>query len=443
MSTERSSKTLANFQGLFYAIFGFFAYIVVLFLDFLFKYPEIYFALYLVAGAYKADPRLTSISRFLDFTVFFELLTVFGTLYNIFRNRLKVVIPPRNVFLSYIFLLILGLVSLLYTIAPIYGVNKMLRFLLITSPGFFLGIILIRRRESLIRFMSVFILLAFIMVLDIISGGIKPGSLGFKEAFGSNYLAFGRITGIAGLLTLALFLLNKRLLYKLFFLILTGFLVFGLFISGGRGPLIAFFISMFLAFVYYTAYSFHIKNGSIFINKQNMKTLIHLFLFLLIISLIIFYFRDYFNTIFYRLSLLIKAEGDVIDRLNLYKSAWLSFKSSPLFGIGIGGFSVFYKGFDAVRGAYPHDIFLEFLSELGLLGFLSFVYILIKSISRSLVNIKLSNSETDTYLNLALFMVTIFMLINSSVSGDINDNRLLFVFMGLAFAYRRTLKNEE
>ena len=438
MSTSRPSKTLTNFQGLFDATFGFFAYIIVLFLDFLFKYPEIYFALYLVAGTYKADPRLTSITRFLDFTVFFEALTIFGTLYNIFRNRLKVVIPPRNVFLSYIFLLILGLASLLYTIAPIYGVNKMLRFLLITSPGFFLGIILIRRRESLIRFMSVFVLLAFIMVLNIINGGIKPGYFGFEKALGSNYLALGRIAGTAGLFTLALFLLNKRLLYKLFFLILTIFFVFGLFISGGRGPLIAFFTSMFLAFVYYIVHLFHIKNGLMVINKRNMKTLIYLFLFLLIIFLIIFYFRDYFNTIFYRLSLLRELRGEsTMERIARYKSALLSFKSSPLFGIGIGGFSVFYKGLDVVKGAYPHDIFLELLSELGLLGFLSFVYILIKSISRGLVNIKLSNSETDIYLNLALFMVMIFMLINSSVSGDINDNRLLFVFLGLAFAYRR------
>lgn len=109
----------------------------------------------------------------------------------------------------------------------------------------------------------------------------------------------------------------------------------------------------------------------------------------------------------------------------------------------MGVFSVFCSGYDASRGLYPHNIFLEITSELGFLGLFSFTFILLDSIMVAFRNIRNAKSKNDFYLTLALLMNLIFMLINSSVSGDINDNRLLFTFLGLVYAYRRITKYEE
>jgi len=128
----------------------------------------------------------------------------------------------------------------------------------------------------------------------------------------------------------------------------------------------------------------------------------------------------------------------------LYNTAINSLKDFPrnIVGLGIGGFSVFYNGYDAPRGLYPHNIFLEIGSELGILGLFAFIFVICKSIIVAFDNIKKSKLEWNYYINISLLMSLIFMLINSSVSGDINDNRLLFTTLGLIWARRRISNNE-
>lgn len=61
-----------------------------------------------------------------------------------------------------------------------------------------------------------------------------------------------------------------------------------------------------------------------------------------------------------------------IVRLVLYQSAIKMFESSPVFGIGLGNFIVSQDILE-VKGA--HNVFLNILAELGLLGLTSFLAI--------------------------------------------------------------------
>ncbi|MBE3128823.1 MAG: O-antigen ligase family protein [Actinobacteria bacterium] len=290
-----------------------------------------------------------------------------------------------------------------------------------------------------------FIILAIIMCFDIITGGLTPGEIGFHGAFGLDYLATGRIIGIAILAVISLFFVTKYKLYKFILLLIIGLFIFNVLVSGGRGPLIALVSSIVFLFIYLGINLLKIRRKKFVINKRNFRIILFMLLFFVLASFIVMYFSDYFLTIFHRLSLLENLEGSSIEtRLKLYNTAINSIKNFPrnIVGLGIGGFSVVYNGYDAPRGIYPHNIFLEIASELGFLALCAFIFIVYKSIAIVLSSIKKSKIEWDYYINISLLTMLIFMLINSSVSGDINDNRLLFNILGLIYAYRRILSNE-
>jgi len=403
----------------------------------LIKYPEITFALFLTAGVYKADLRLELIQQIIDLTIFFGFLSILGSIFNIYIRRIKFVIPTKQVLFPYFMIIILGFISLLYTPAPLYGTDKFLRFLTITSTALFLPFFLFQSEKAIRRFFIMFIILAISMVIDIFSKGLKPNEISFVTAFGSNYLALGRILGIAIIIVFFYFVFSARNFFsKLTFLLLIPIFLFGVFISGGRGPIVALTISIFTIFLYE---SFNLlKNALVLmkIKKDNLKSLIFIWAIIIIAVFLIIYFHDFFTTIFYRFKIL--TEGDcksATERLMRFEKAIESLLSFPqiITGLGIGGFSVYFAGFDDIRGDYPHNIFLEVGSELGIFGLIAIIYLIFSSFLKIIYQIKNEqvNNKIFYYTLLALF---IFMLINSSISGDINDNRLLFTIIGLIYA---------
>ena len=62
---------------------------------------------------------------------------------------------------------------------------------------------------------------------------------------------------------------------------------------------------------------------------------------------------------------------DFLQRGTMWKLAWSSFKTNPIFGVGIGEYSVQHGNyFSDASYPYPHNTMLEILAELGLIGFL-------------------------------------------------------------------------
>jgi hypothetical protein len=112
-------------------------------------------------------------------------------------------------------IIILGFISLPYTPAPLYGTDKLLRFLTITSTALFLPFFLFQSEKAIRRFFIMFIILAISMVIDIFSKGLKPNEIYFVTAFGSNYLALGRILGMAIIIVFFLFcIFSKKFSFK-------------------------------------------------------------------------------------------------------------------------------------------------------------------------------------------------------------------------------------
>lgn len=125
----------------------------------------------------------------------------------------------------------------------------------------------------------------------------------------------------------------------------------------------------------------------------------------------------------------------------LYKSAINAFFNKPVLELGIGGFSTYYTGVD--QRSYPHDIFLKIGSELGILRSISFLA-LVGFCFAYLMHLQ-RNSRNKKYIILPqqFLLLLLFMLLNSCVSGDINDNRAFFVWIGVAYALGNILRSEE
>jgi O-antigen ligase len=409
----------------------------------LFKYPEIYYTLFLTAGIYKADSRLEAIQQRIDLTVIFGFLSILGTIFNIYNRQIKFVIPTKQVIFPYSIIIFLGTISLLYTPAPIYGTDKFLRFLTITSLALFLPFFLFQSEKAIRRFFIMFIILAISMVIDIFSGGLKPNEISFVAAFSSNYLALGRILGIAVIIVFFYFAFSVRNVFaKLTWSLLIPIFMFGLFISGGRGPAVAGSLSI-LTIVLYESFNL-LKNSIIIrkIKKDNLESIFFICVIIIITVFLIIYFHDYFATIFYRLELLYEGESkSAIIRLMMIEKAIESTLSFPkiITGLGIGGFSVYFAGFDDIRGEYPHNIFLEVGSELGIFGLIAIVYLIFSSFLKIIYQLN-SEKVQKKYLYYTLLSLLIFMSINSSVSGDINDNRLLFTIIGIIHATNENKK---
>ncbi len=82
------------------------------------------------------------------------------------------------------------------------------------------------------------------------------------------------------------------------------------------------------------------------------------------------------------------------ERLHIWKCSWQMFLDHPILGIGLGAYPNIYFDY---KGANPwhlhsHNIFIQHLCEVGIIGLLSFIWLLIALFRESFVS-KLNNYE--------------------------------------------------
>ena len=123
-------------------------------------------------------------------------------------------------------------------------------------------------------------------------------------------------------------------------------------------------------------------------------------------------------------------------RLHLWGQAWRAFRDHPLFGIGTGGFGAINP-----IELYPHNILLETAAELGVLGLLLVLTLLVFTIRVLYRLVKRSEGEDRRRVALvtALFGSAV---VNASVSADITTNSTLWMLAGLALGLTRLLAPE-
>jgi len=133
---------------------------------------------------------------------------------------------------------------------------------------------------------------------------------------------------------------------------------------------------------------------------------------------------------------------DAAGRLDAWGLAWSASKSHPVLGIGYGNFPSLTLGTPewiaqelAPAGSSPHNFYFYLLSELGLVGLVSIVFIFISTVR---ANIQLRSTHALGYIGLTLS----FALTTALIDGFSDDSALygahagylLWLFIGMSEA---------
>jgi O-antigen ligase len=113
--------------------------------------------------------------------------------------------------------------------------------------------------------------------------------------------------------------------------------------------------------------------------------------------------------------------GTIGARVNFAGSAIEALKEHPIFGLGVGGWSIYYSEEQLYR--YPHDFVLEVAAEQGLLG-VSLLSALLLVLFRSAKRLVVCRLFAFVFPTLA------FIVIANIMTGDI-ENRQLWMWFGI------------
>jgi O-antigen ligase len=123
--------------------------------------------------------------------------------------------------------------------------------------------------------------------------------------------------------------------------------------------------------------------------------------------------------------------SSAVTRVDLYSESWQSIMLHP-WGTGWGSFEL-------LGGAdyrYPHNLVLETLVEMGWIAGAAFVgWVLWRCVA--------TWHHGGTFEGMAILGVTAFTFVNAMVSGDLNDNRVLFFSIGMGYALSMVARTEQ
>ena len=308
-----------------------------------------------------------------------------------------------------------------------YGLRKYLSFSLIIVPISFLIIEKFSRRDIKILILVLFSVSVLLLILGWINFGERLSQQGQRmSVMGGGPIVFGRWLLIGALI---LFVYPRvRIKYKF---ILIPLFVFMAFSAGSRGPVYTFIIILTI----YLLFTF---------KRTGFRSLIILFSFLFLFGAM----KLFDNMGYPTLDMLEKVDelgnptkrmkdpnikSARVDRIN--RSIELSIENPQ--GVGIGNWAeqtnkLTPLGQHHPEKEYPHNIFLELFNESSLLSFLVFFILIV----HLFVNAFNELIHRDDYLLKMSFLLLCFMLINTMISGDLSDSRLLFIFISIYISVR-------
>ena len=335
----------------------------------------------------------------------------------IFASFKKIIITSSKVYLLLFFASIVLITPILWTVygAEEYGVLKFFNFVLIAIP---LTLIILEKFD-VTDVKNIFILLlglSFLLLFLAVTGLFEtPRADGRISILGGGPIIFGRWMGF-GVLALFFLPLKRKILFRIFFISL--FIIYCL-ISGSRGP----FTALIICFLFY-----------LFIN---FKKIFLRFLLFSCALLLVFFSTNFSKDISKlgrtdRVFLNVSKKGgsnqSTQTRYELLDRSFKMMYSFPI-GVGAGNWQMKANEYDSTHlmaHEYPHNLFLEIINEYGILtGILLLIFIIKISFTSFAKMINHRNHNNSLYP--FLFFLWIFLLINSMISGSLNDSRLLFV----------------
>lgn len=393
-----------------------------------FYWPAAFLVLPIFAPQFKSLPGLGSVQSKVDLTLLAlccaALAILLHSILGTQRDQLTIgrFAGSAKQITAFFFFAIVVAGSYLYTPAPEYGGVKLVRFLLI--GGFFLlaPLYLIKEEEDFRHFALTFVLFAIAQSFLLFARVDRFTVNANPDETDVTRIGAGWLVGMALLLLLFYKVVLSPFWRKVLIVFAVPCLIGGLIASASRGAVFSVALAMIIL-------AFKLSRG------RSKIAILGLIIFTMICAGGAFYFlrgmgNGKYSEKFSELVALSHGEqtyGSGGERLAFYSAALREIPQRPILGIGVGGWSVYYYGLDARR--YPHNLFLEVSVEEGLIGILALCTFL-----WSIWNANRELWEITGVEFAVLSGLLIFALTSTMFSGDLDDDRLLWLWSGMVLA---------
>lgn len=310
-----------------------------------------------------------------------------------------------NKFVLIIILLICLLTSAFFSLNPSHGFLKVLLIFVSYTPLIIISMLVFFDKQNFIRFVHILIIIA--SLASLISIVIAPFNQSTTYVFSFNrwsHVVFSRMIGLALLSNIYLLLNEPR--HKQLLPLSSILLSIGLVYSGARGAFLAVILSSLFLLI---------------LNRTPIvrKVLISLPVIGAILLGLLFTIYSGNERIVDTGRMILSSkniDSSLQTRIAAFELSFKMWMEAPFFGNGLGGFNSFYETNLPQKILYPHNIILEILCELGIFGFLLFLFFIV-SIFRKIWSL---NHEFITFF--------IYGICLSMFSKDLTSNPLVFIF---------------
>lgn len=385
---------------------------------------EVFFLLFLFAGVYKAAPLFSALP--IDLTaVFLGISAVTGGCI-IAKHRLLIQTGAAQLLFLWLAFLTYYTATLLWTPGSDYALAKVLLLWGPTTWALVGASCVIASSPARLERLS-WVMLAFAIVagIRVVESFLRYGPMTFLTEMSTDYLTFGQVIGAGAIVAyVAAVYSRKSLPVKVLLSLTIVFFAFILSVLGGRGPFLALCAALLLPFVL----SVRVSADRLTIRRNILYAAAFLCAAAAVVA--VWSRKADLGLLLDRLNVLTEAGmGESAgSRLDYYRTALALLSERPVFGHGVGSWPLLV-GLPDGR-AYPHNMLLEVAVEGGAVGIflLSLLFWQALRLSRPF-----SRSLSHPMKLIALLSLTYYFF-NAMFSGDLPDNRYLFVFVGLAAA---------
>lgn len=347
------------------------------------------------------------------------LLTILTAIPYILSNKLIKIEINYIIVLIVVFIIYIFINYELLSLAEVYGGRKYQGIVMGVFIGFFLPLLTQYSYKDIKYFFLVLLISDLVIsIIMIVINGIPNSSDMGRLSFGElNTIWLSRFYG--EIIILLLLIVRNNYLKVSLSIIFT----IGMIFTGSKGPIMSMFIVLMALFFLQNKYKLTVKQ----LYRVPLLVLSGIGIIYIIFNKVILKFTN-IDFLLYRFSV-VASESSYTEggRMSLINLALKLFTEKPVFGYGLGSYGYYKTGSDL--RAYPHNLFMEVLAELGLTGFV-LLSIIITLFVLNLYKLIIKNKFKSKTLNIVLLLV-VFYLINSMVSGDLGtSNYYIYIYAG-------------
>ncbi len=388
-------------------------------LRYLFSF-EFSLVILLMAGEFKLLPVFSSIARLIDITVLAFIINaaagakVLAARWRRTSSPLEPAGRWRNV-TGVLFLVFVSYMLLSSVARPTSALaNDKATEVALVLPWFaFVGLFVVttpvRIHRLMVLVMAMAVVLSSALLMRLQSGDISMLGAG---GFGDNYQRIGRLTGASVVASVIYLAAVKSRSRSILLLIVAAVSSVGMIYSGHRAGLLMAGIVL-VAMIPVVLYSG--RTGAQ--RARSGKYIISLLAIVAVVGALVSSTER--AQVLLRRYQAVELSSERNPRLQMYEVGLELFSEHPVMGIGLGRF----KEESGLGYPHPHNLLVEVLAELGLIGFAMFGLLYLLPAASAFVGG--ANRDPVGMMVVSLYL---FYFLNAMVSGGINDNRELLIF---------------